>query len=53
VSRDCDRKNSSRGPVEYVLSSHQSLWPCLCQKLGYCDAMQQLGEVTAVAPRLA
>ena len=34
VSRDCDRKNSFRGHVEYVLSAHQSLWQCLCQSLG-------------------
>ena len=34
VSRYCDRKNSFRGHVEYVLSAHQSLWQCLCQSLG-------------------
>jgi hypothetical protein len=28
VSPDCDAKNCFRGPVEYVLPSHQSLLVC-------------------------
>ena len=35
--------NSFMGPVEYVLSSHQSLLRCFCKnkkKFGYCDASE-------------